>query len=100
VAARKQSDLARELGRATKRSIATSATSKNDVSSRAFAGGEPLHERGVSRSAGLYFVGLHFLYAMSSSMIHGVGRDAARIAGLVAAARGKLASQAAMSTPR
>jgi hypothetical protein len=28
-------------------------------------------------------VGLHFLHAMSSSMIHGVGRDAARIAGLI-----------------
>ena len=25
---------------------------------------------------GLYFVGLHFLYAASSAMIHGVGRDA------------------------
>jgi putative flavoprotein involved in K+ transport len=33
----------------------------------------------------LYFVGLHFLYAMSSEMIHGVGRDAARIASQVAA---------------
>jgi hypothetical protein len=32
---------------------------------------------------GLYFVGLHFLTAMSSAMVHGVGRDAARIAGLV-----------------
>ena len=28
---------------------------------------------------GLYFVGLPFLHSMSSSMIHGVGRDAARI---------------------
>jgi hypothetical protein len=42
--------------------------------------GEPKHEGGVvSSSPGLYFVGLHFLYAMSSAMIHGVGRDAARI---------------------
>jgi putative flavoprotein involved in K+ transport len=48
--------------------------------------GEPIHEGGVVPSApGLYFVGLHFLYAMSSSMIHGVGRDAKRIAGAVAA---------------
>lgn len=38
---------------------------------------EPLHERGVVASEpGLYFVGLHFLYAMSSTMIHGVERDA------------------------
>jgi putative flavoprotein involved in K+ transport len=51
------------------------------------ATGEPRHEAGVVPSApGLYFVGLHFLYAMSSSMIHGVGRDARRIAGAVAAA--------------
>jgi putative flavoprotein involved in K+ transport len=43
--------------------------------------GEPVHEGGVVwREPGLYFVGLHFQYAMSSSMIHGVGRDAARIA--------------------
>lgn len=48
--------------------------------------GEPRHDRGVVTEApGLYFVGLHFLYAMSSTMIHGVGRDAHRIAGHVAA---------------
>ena len=42
--------------------------------------GEPLHCGGVvEKQPGLYFVGLTFLYAMSSSMIHGVGRDAARI---------------------
>lgn len=42
--------------------------------------GEPAHEAGVvPDSPGLYFVGLHFLYSMSSSMIHGVGRDAERI---------------------
>jgi putative flavoprotein involved in K+ transport len=44
--------------------------------------GEPIHDGGVVRSQpGLYFVGLHFLYAFSSTMIHGVGRDADRIAG-------------------
>ena len=43
--------------------------------------GEPIHERGVVAShPGLYFVGLHFLYALSSTMIHGVARDAERIA--------------------
>lgn len=47
--------------------------------------GEPEHERGiVAGEPGLYFVGLHFLYALSSEMIHGVGRDAARIADAVA----------------
>jgi putative flavoprotein involved in K+ transport len=45
-----------------------------------------VHEAGVVASEpGLYFVGLHFLYAFSSDMIHGVGRDAERIAGVVAA---------------
>jgi putative flavoprotein involved in K+ transport len=53
------------------------------------AAGEPIHEAGIVPAApGLYFVGLHFLYAMSSSMIHGVGRDAKRIASAVATAAG------------
>jgi putative flavoprotein involved in K+ transport len=47
--------------------------------------GDPIHEAGVvTGEPGLYFVGLHFLYSMSSTMIHGVGRDAARIATVVA----------------
>jgi putative flavoprotein involved in K+ transport len=47
--------------------------------------GAPRHEAGVaSDSPGLYFVGLHFLYSMSSSMIHGAGRDAARVAAEIA----------------
>jgi putative flavoprotein involved in K+ transport len=49
------------------------------------AHGEPKHERGfATNEPGLYFVGLHFLYSMSSTMIHGVGRDADRIAKSVA----------------
>jgi putative flavoprotein involved in K+ transport len=48
----------------------------------------PEHVRGaVTGHPGLYLVGRHFLYAMSSAMIHGVGRDAAHVAGLVAARR-------------
>jgi putative flavoprotein involved in K+ transport len=43
--------------------------------------GEPVHDRGiVAGEPGLYFVGLHFLYALSSTMIHGIARDAERIA--------------------
>jgi putative flavoprotein involved in K+ transport len=43
--------------------------------------GEPMHKSGaVDGEPGLYFVGLHFLHALSSVMIHGVGRDAERIA--------------------
>ena len=46
---------------------------------------EPLHERGIVASQpGLFFVGLEFLYSFSSIMIHGVGRDANRIAGAIA----------------
>ena len=49
-------------------------------------GDYPVHESGeVAAQPGLYFVGLHFLHAMSSVMIHGVGRDADRIAGTIAA---------------
>lgn len=47
---------------------------------------EPLHERGIVPSEpGLFFVGLHFLFAASSGQIHGVGRDAAYIAEQIAA---------------
>ena len=49
------------------------------------ADGLPEHDGGeVACEPGLFFVGLHFLYSMSSEMIHGVGRDADRIAGRVA----------------
>jgi putative flavoprotein involved in K+ transport len=48
--------------------------------------GSPRHDSGiVTEVPGLYFVGLQFLFALSSSMIHGVGRDAARISDAVAA---------------
>jgi putative flavoprotein involved in K+ transport len=41
---------------------------------------EPLHTRGiVAKQPGLYFVGLLFLYAASSEMIHGVSRDAEHV---------------------
>src|SRR5581483_2749573 len=46
--------------------------------------GEPMHELGVvHRVPGLYFVGLHFLYAMSSATLLGIGRDAERIVRVV-----------------
>jgi putative flavoprotein involved in K+ transport len=51
------------------------------------AEGQPLHRRGISLAEpGLSFVGLHFLHAMSSAMIHGVGRDAEYIAEHIASA--------------
>jgi putative flavoprotein involved in K+ transport len=46
-----------------------------------FEAEEPVHDRGVVGSEpGLYFVGLEFLYAMSSVTVHGVGRDAEHLA--------------------
>jgi putative flavoprotein involved in K+ transport len=46
--------------------------------------GFPRHEAGIATTEpGLYFVGLPFLYAFSSEMIQGVGRDAERIAGVI-----------------
>ncbi|HEX7097740.1 MAG TPA: NAD(P)-binding domain-containing protein [Acidimicrobiia bacterium] len=58
--------------------------------------GFPRHRRGVvEESPGLYFVGLEFLYALSSSQFHGVGRDAAYVAHQIAS---RLDSTAAGST--
>jgi putative flavoprotein involved in K+ transport len=46
---------------------------------------EPIHRRGiVPDQPGLYFVGLFFLYAMSSGFLPGVERDAAHIAKQIA----------------
>jgi putative flavoprotein involved in K+ transport len=46
---------------------------------------EPRHHRGIAADQpGLFFVGLEFLHALSSEMVHGVGRDARRIAAAVA----------------
>lgn len=50
-----------------------------------FDGGEPAQWRGVADGhEGLYFVGRFFQTAMSSSMIHGVGRDADHVAAAIA----------------
>ncbi len=43
--------------------------------------GGPVHDRGIVGSEpGLYFVGLVFMYALASSLVGGVGRDAEYIA--------------------
>ena len=42
--------------------------------------GLPIHDRGIVESCpGLYFVGLLFLYSLSSALLGGVGRDAKHI---------------------
>ncbi len=47
--------------------------------------GLPRHERGVTESPGLYFLGMHNQYSRGSSLIHWVRSDAAYIAGQVRA---------------
>jgi len=55
--------------------------------------GDPMHDLGVvAVKPGLYFLGLQFLYSMTSATVHGVGRDAARIARVVAS-RTRLATK-------
>jgi putative flavoprotein involved in K+ transport len=42
--------------------------------------GLPIHDRGIVESCpGLYFMGLLFLYSLSSALVGGVGRDAGHI---------------------
>lgn len=50
--------------------------------------GAPIHDRGVVDSVpGLYFIGLLFLYSLSSALLGGVGRDAEYIVDHVVADR-------------
>jgi putative flavoprotein involved in K+ transport len=49
------------------------------------ADGQPIHARGVvEREPGLYFTGLHFLYALSSAQIQGADRDASHVVSAIA----------------
>jgi len=50
--------------------------------------GFPLHANGASIAApGLFFVGVHFLRKRKSSLLYGVGEDAALVASAIAGAR-------------
>lgn len=42
--------------------------------------GEPVHDRGVSRVDGIYFIGLPWLYTWGSGCFSGVARDAEYLA--------------------
>ena len=47
--------------------------------------GDPVHDRGVVASApGVYFIGLQFLYSMTSATVNGVARDAEHIVRAIA----------------
>jgi putative flavoprotein involved in K+ transport len=54
---------------------------------------EPMHHRGVvATQPGLYFVGLHFLYAMSSGFLPGVDRDAEYVVDSILRGAGRISS--------
>jgi putative flavoprotein involved in K+ transport len=59
--------------------------------------GHVMHRRGETPEPGLYIIGLGFLYAFSSMMIQGVGRDAAYVADRVA---DRVGIEAPVSTPQ
>lgn len=62
--------------------------------------GKPMQERGVvHRVPGMYFVGLHFLYAMSSATLVGVGRDADYVAKAIEVRTLKRARQGEFARP-
>src|SRR5205807_9650639 len=55
--------------------------------------GFPIHDQGESAVApGLHFVGVHFLRKRKSSLLYGVGEDAAIVAGRIAMARRPVAT--------
>lgn len=56
--------------------------------------GRPIHERGVSKVPGLYFVGLPWLSRRASSFIWGVWHDSDYVAGQIAEGREPLARAA------
>jgi putative flavoprotein involved in K+ transport len=50
--------------------------------------GVPVHDRGIVESCpGLYFIGLPFLYSLSSALLGGVGRDAEHIVAHIVSTR-------------
>ncbi len=51
--------------------------------------GLPIHDRGIVESCpGLYFIGLLFLYSLSSALVGGVGRDAKHIVDHIVSTQG------------
>ncbi|MEP6525972.1 MAG: NAD(P)-binding domain-containing protein [Nocardioidaceae bacterium] len=61
---------------------------------------EPMHHRGiVAGEPGLYFVGLFFLYAMSSGFLRGVSRDAEHVVKHIATRTRSDLPQAHLSSP-
>ncbi|MCA1679617.1 MAG: hypothetical protein LC777_12045, partial [Actinobacteria bacterium] len=76
--------------RAPPRSIGLLVKPKKPGGARCFRDFRLSNRRSQARILGrsLYFIGLKFLYSVSSEQIHGVGRDADRIARRIDAQRG------------
>jgi putative flavoprotein involved in K+ transport len=56
--------------------------------------GIPIHDRGIVESClGLYFLGLPFLYSLSSALLGGVGRDAEHLVGHIVSSRSEEAGK-------
>lgn len=47
--------------------------------------GEPVHSQGITDVPGMYFLGLRWLTSFKSSLLSGIGEDAARLADHIAA---------------
>jgi putative flavoprotein involved in K+ transport len=47
--------------------------------------GEPVHRQGITDVSGMYFLGLRWLSNFKSSLLSGIGEDAARLADHIAA---------------
>jgi putative flavoprotein involved in K+ transport len=62
--------------------------------------GTPVHDRGVAAEPGLYFLGLDFQYALASSTIQGLDRDARHVVRHLLRYRGVAAAYPCSSTRR
>jgi putative flavoprotein involved in K+ transport len=63
--------------------------------------GIPIHNRGIIESSpGLYFIGLLFLYSLSSPLVGGVGRDAKHIVAHLASTRSVRQGDVRQTAPR
>ena len=62
-------------------------------------GGDAVHDAGIVNDVpGVYFVGLNFLYSMTSPTLMGIGRDAERVVDAISVRMGRAESQSEVRT--